>query len=311
MFGFAAFRRQLLIFAGKPQIDVCPLRFVPLSAALKITKKPEDFSFQVSPQHPWERRENTKKEFKKNKEGRLNSGKRTDLRAQTEVCFVLADCRWFFTASLLLETEAFGKCISKQRRIQKREGDLKWCDPKCTPPQKTLQGKWFALRKSEILRFQFSKFPKCLIPRFCRPDLGWIFYFGLANSRKIASEFLSEFWWRIFLANFSALFFQGFRPSQKIHTQNSRPKCFWFSSRRVSTESNRSGPPKKRRQTSDKHTTREPRNLTPEVGPQLYPQGQPRGCPQGWISLFSALQLGWAKSRDSHSRIASASFRGD
>ena len=60
----------------------------------------------------------------------------------------------------------------------------------------------------------------------CRADLGWIFYFGPANFRKIAGEFLSEFWWRISIANFSALFFQGFRPPKeftpKIHVQNCR-----------------------------------------------------------------------------------------
>ena len=43
---------------------------------------------------------------------------------------------------------------------------------------------------------------------------------------KFASEFLSEFWWRILIANFSALFFQGFRPPKKfmhkIHIQNCR-----------------------------------------------------------------------------------------
>ena len=32
-----------------------------------------------------------------------------------------------------------------------------------------------------------------LSPRFCRADLGCIFYFGLAKFRKIAGEFLIEF----------------------------------------------------------------------------------------------------------------------
>ena len=58
-------------------------------------------------------------------------------------------------------------------------------------------------------------------PRFCRADLGWIFYFGLANFWKIAREFLSEFWWQFYVANFSALFFlPGFETSPKIHAQN-------------------------------------------------------------------------------------------
>ena len=60
------------------------------------------------------------------------------------------------------------------------------------------------------------------IPTLCRADLGWIVYFGPANFRKIAGEF----WWRILIASFSALFFQGFRPPQKItpkiHVQNCR-----------------------------------------------------------------------------------------
>ena len=65
-----------------------------------------------------------------------------------------------------------------------------------------------------------------LVPTFCRADLGWNFYFGPANLRKIAGEFFSEVWWRILIANFSALFFQGFRPPEKftpkIHVQNCR-----------------------------------------------------------------------------------------
>ena len=55
-----------------------------------------------------------------------------------------------------------------------------------------------------------------------------MFYFGPANCRKIAGEFLSEFRWRILIANFSALFFQGFRSPQKIHAQNSRPELSAF-----------------------------------------------------------------------------------
>ena len=56
--------------------------------------------------------------------------------------------------------------------------------------------------------------------------------FGPANFRKIAGEFFSEFWWRIFSASFSALLFQGFRSpgppppkkkfTPKIHAQNCR-----------------------------------------------------------------------------------------
>ena len=65
-----------------------------------------------------------------------------------------------------------------------------------------------------------------LVPTLCRADLGWIFYFVPPNFRKIAGEFLSEFWWRILIANLLALFFQGFRPPKKftpkIHVQNCR-----------------------------------------------------------------------------------------
>ena len=63
-----------------------------------------------------------------------------------------------------------------------------------------------------------------LVPTLCRADLGWIFYFGPANFRKIAGEFLSEFWWRIFLAKFSALFLSGLQATQKIHALISRPE---------------------------------------------------------------------------------------
>ena len=61
-----------------------------------------------------------------------------------------------------------------------------------------------------------------LIPRFCRADLGRISYLGPANFRKIACKFLSEFYQRIFLALFSALFLQGFRRPQKMNAQNCR-----------------------------------------------------------------------------------------
>ena len=54
-----------------------------------------------------------------------------------------------------------------------------------------------------------------------RADLGWIFYFGTANFRKIAGEFLSEFWWRIFQPCF---------PRVSGHPKHSRPK---FTSRIV------------------------------------------------------------------------------
>ena len=40
--------------------------------------------------------------------------------------------------------------------------------------------------------------------------------FGPENFSKIAGEFLSEFWWRILIANFSALFFQDFTPPKKF-----------------------------------------------------------------------------------------------
>ena len=60
----------------------------------------------------------------------------------------------------------------------------------------------------------------------CRADLGWILYFGLANFRKLAGKFLSEFWWKVFPAIFSALFFQSLWPTKqiapKIHAQTCR-----------------------------------------------------------------------------------------
>ena len=78
----------------------------------------------------------------------------------------------------------------------------------------------------EIIIFELSRGLQLLIPTLCRAELGWIFYLCSANFRKIAGEFLSEFWWRILIANFSALFFQGFRPPKKftheIHVQNCR-----------------------------------------------------------------------------------------
>ena len=43
-----------------------------------------------------------------------------------------------------------------------------------------------------------------LFPRLCRVDLGWFSYVALANFRKIAGEFLSEFFQRILPANFRA-----------------------------------------------------------------------------------------------------------
>ena len=61
-------------------------------------------------------------------------------------------------------------------------------------------------------------------PGVMQSGFGVNFYFGPANFRKIAGEFLSEFWWRILIAIFLALFFQGFRPPKKftpkIHVQN-------------------------------------------------------------------------------------------
>ena len=56
-----------------------------------------------------------------------------------------------------------------------------------------------------------------LVPTLCGADLGWIFYFGPANCRKIASEF----WWRIFRPCFSRV---------SGHPKNLRPK---FTSRTV------------------------------------------------------------------------------
>ena len=59
----------------------------------------------------------------------------------------------------------------------------------------------------------YEKCSKILGPDVMQIRFGVIcFYFGPANFRNLAGEFLSEFWWRILIANFSALFFQGFMP---------------------------------------------------------------------------------------------------
>ena len=63
---------------------------------------------------------------------------------------------------------------------------------------------------------------KILVPTLCRADLGWIFYFGAANFRKICQ--------RISMANFDSdffgLVFPGFQATPKnhakIHVQNCR-----------------------------------------------------------------------------------------
>ena len=77
------------------------------------------------------------------------------------------------------------------------------------------------------------KSPDFLVPTLCRADLRWIVYFGPAIVGKLPANFDSEFWWWISIANFSALFFQGFRPPKKftpkIHGQNCRiPLQFHF-----------------------------------------------------------------------------------
>ena len=56
-----------------------------------------------------------------------------------------------------------------------------------------------------------------LIPRFCRADLGLLFYLGLANLRTFAGKFLSEFFQRIFPANLSALLLQASGPPKNSH----------------------------------------------------------------------------------------------
>ena len=59
-----------------------------------------------------------------------------------------------------------------------------------------------------------------LIPTFCREDLGWICFMGLANFRKIAGEFLSESRWRMLIAKISALFSGSPKKiTPKIHAQ--------------------------------------------------------------------------------------------
>ena len=74
--------------------------------------------------------------------------------------------------------------------------------------------------------------------RFCRADLGWLFYFGLANFRKIAGEFLSEIWWQFFSSNFRPCFSRVSPPppqwkiTPKIHAflsnfTFSNPNCRW------------------------------------------------------------------------------------
>ena len=77
-----------------------------------------------------------------------------------------------------------------------------------------------------FLRFALRGAKNCCSRRYAERIWGEFFYFGPANFAQIAGEFLSEFWWRILIANFSALFFQGFRPPRKftpkIHVQNCR-----------------------------------------------------------------------------------------
>ena len=70
--------------------------------------------------------------------------------------------------------------------------------------------------------------PLCvLIPRCCRADLGLIFW-GVANLRKTARKFLSDFFQQTFPAVFAALFLQGFGPPPPqmhpriIHAHNCR-----------------------------------------------------------------------------------------
>ena len=88
------------------------------------------------------------------------------------------------------------------------------------------QASLMSLPKRLVVTRKGGDLPHSLVPTLCRADLGWIFYFGPAKCRKIAGEFLSEFWWRISRANFSALFFQGFRLPKKftpkIHVQKCR-----------------------------------------------------------------------------------------
>ena len=110
-----------------------------------------------------------------------------------------------------------------------REKWRRWSENRCLGHFSSFWGHFIpiVLVRSKSISFPISGLqPEILVPTLCRADLGWIFYFGPANFRKIAGEFLSEFWWRILIANFSALFFQGFRPPQKftpkIHVQNCR-----------------------------------------------------------------------------------------
>ena len=51
---------------------------------------------------------------------------------------------------------------------------------------------------------------------------------GPANCRKIAGEFLSEFWMANFDSGIFGLVFPGFQATQKNHTQNSRPELSAF-----------------------------------------------------------------------------------
>ena len=97
---------------------------------------------------------------------------------------------------------------------------------------RNLRGKKSAKQKEKLRIFphwcywfvRFASSKNSWSRRYAERIWGEFFIFGPANSRKIAGEFLSEFWWRILIANFSALFFPGFQATQKIHAQTSRPE---------------------------------------------------------------------------------------
>ena len=69
---------------------------------------------------------------------------------------------------------------------------------------------------------------RCWSRRYAERIWGEFFILVRRILGKLLAQILSEFWWQILIANFSALFFQGFRSPKKIHAQNSRPELSAF-----------------------------------------------------------------------------------
>ena len=115
--------------------------------------------------------------------------------------------------------------ISSQFAARIRRGFFTFGDG-CWLPKKrcTLNFRGHGLTGYLFVPSSWQQSVQLLVPTLCRADLGWIFYFGPANFRKIAGEFLSEFSRRILIAIFRPCFSRvsghpkKFTP--KIHVQN-------------------------------------------------------------------------------------------